>query len=86
MALKLRKWDSTEHLKTYEEIALYLEACIDEAGNDAGFIAKALGTIARAKGMTLLAKDTGLGATACTRRCQAREIQVLPDPGPFDSS
>jgi probable addiction module antidote protein len=61
MALKLRKWDSAEHLKTDEDIALYLEACIDEAGNDAAFIAKALGTIARAKGMTQLAKDTGLG-------------------------
>ncbi len=61
MALKLRKWDSAEHLKTDEEIALYLEACIDEAGSDAAFIAKALGNIARAKGMTQLAKDTGLG-------------------------
>jgi probable addiction module antidote protein len=61
MALKLRKWDSAEHLKTDEEIALYLEACIDEAGSDAAFIAKALGNIACAKGMTQLAKDTGLG-------------------------
>ena len=52
MALKLRKWDSAEHLKTDEDIALYLEACIDEAGTDDAFIAKALGTIARAKGMT----------------------------------
>ncbi|MNR48402.1 helix-turn-helix protein [compost metagenome] len=42
-------------------MALYLEACIEEAGDDAAFIAKALGTIARAKGMTQLARDTGLG-------------------------
>lgn len=61
MALKLRKWDAAEHLKTEEEMALYLEACLDEAGDDAAFIAKALGDIARAKGMTQLAKDTGLG-------------------------
>lgn len=61
MALKLRKWDTAEHLKTEEEMALYLEACLEEAGDDAGFIAKALGDIARAKGMTQLAKDTGLG-------------------------
>ena len=40
---------------------LYLEACLEEAGDDAVFIAKALGTIARAKGMTQLAKETGLG-------------------------
>lgn len=60
-ALKLRKWDSAEHLKTDEDMALYLEACLQEAGDDAAFIAKALGTIARAKGMSQLARDTGLG-------------------------
>lgn len=59
--LKLKKWDSAEHLKTDEDMVAYLEACIDEAGDDAAFIAKALGTIARAKGMTQLAKETGLG-------------------------
>lgn len=60
-SVKLRKWDSAEHLKTDEDMALYLEACIEEAGDDAAFIAKALGTIARAKGMAQLARDTGLG-------------------------
>ena len=59
--IKLRKWDSAEHLKTDEDIVHYLEACLEEAGDDAAFIAKALGTIARAKGMTQLAKETGLG-------------------------
>ncbi len=59
--LKLRKWDSAEHLKTDEDMAAYLEACFQEAGDDATFIAKALGNIARAKGMTQLSKDTGLG-------------------------
>lgn len=59
--LKLRKWDSAEHLKTDEDMVLYLEACLEEAGDDAAFIAKALGTIARAKGMSQLAKETGLG-------------------------
>jgi probable addiction module antidote protein len=59
--LKLRKWDSAEHLKTDEDMAAYLEACLQEAGDDAAFIAKALGNIARAKGMTQLSKDTGLG-------------------------
>ena len=59
--LKLRKWDSAEHLKTDEDMAAYLEACFEEAGDDAAFIAKALGNIARAKGMTQLSKDTGLG-------------------------
>ena len=59
--LKLRKWDSAEHLKTDEDMTAYLEACLEEAGDDAAFIAKALGNIARAKGMTQLSKDTGLG-------------------------
>ncbi len=59
--VKLRKWDSAEHLKTEQDIALYFEACLDEAGDDDAFIAKSLGTIARARGMTQLAKDTGLG-------------------------
>lgn len=57
----LRKWDSAEHLKTEEDMALYLEACLEEAGDDAAFIAKALGNIARSRGMSQLAKDTGLG-------------------------
>ena len=59
--IKLSKWDSAEYLKTDEDIVLYLEACLEEAGDDAAFIAKALGTIARAKGMTQLANETGLG-------------------------
>jgi probable addiction module antidote protein len=42
-------------------MAQYLEACLQEAGDDAAFIAKALGNIARAKGMSQLARDTGLG-------------------------
>jgi probable addiction module antidote protein len=58
---KLRKWDSAAHLKTEDDMALYLEACLDEASDDAAFIVKALGTIARAKGMTQLSRDTGLG-------------------------
>ena len=61
MALTLKRWDSAEHLITEEDISLYLQACFEEAGDDAAFIAKSLGTIARAKSMTQLAKDTGLG-------------------------
>ena len=40
---------------------MYLQVCMDEAGDDAAFIAAALGDIARAKGMTQLAKDAGIG-------------------------
>jgi len=48
---KTSKYDVAEHLRTPEEMAAYLEACFEEANGDASFIAKALGDIARAKGM-----------------------------------
>lgn len=54
------RYDVAEHLRTPEEMAAYLEACIEEANGDAAFIAKALGDIARAKGMSQVARDTGL--------------------------
>ena len=54
------RYDVTEHLRTPEEMAAYLEACFEEADGDAAFIAKCLGDIARAKGMTQVARDAGL--------------------------
>ncbi len=54
------KYDVAEHLRTPEEIAAYLEACLEVANGDAAYIAKALGDIARAKGMTQVARDAGL--------------------------
>jgi len=54
------RYDVAEHLRTPEEMAAYLEACFETAGADAAFIAKALGDIARAKGMAQVARDAGL--------------------------
>jgi probable addiction module antidote protein len=54
------RYDVAEHLRTPEEMAAYLEACFEEANGDAAFIAKALGDIARAKGMSQVARDAGL--------------------------
>jgi probable addiction module antidote protein len=54
------RYDIAEHLRTPEEMAAYLEACFEEANGDAAFIAKALGDIARANGMTQVARDAGL--------------------------
>jgi DNA-binding phage protein len=45
-------YDVAEHLRTPEESAAYLEACLEEANGDAAFIAKALGDIARAKALS----------------------------------
>lgn len=45
---KTTRYDIADHLRTREEMAAYLEACLDEAGVDAAFIAKGLDDIARA--------------------------------------
>ena len=58
--ITLRQWDSAEHLQTEEDIVAYFHACLEEAGDDASFIAHALETIARARGMSQVARDTGL--------------------------
>lgn len=58
--VKTTRFDVSEHLRTPEEMAAYLEACFEEAGDDAAFIAKALGDIARAMGMSQIARDSGL--------------------------
>lgn len=52
-------WDATEHLETEEDMAIYLEAALEE--NDPALVAAALGDIARAKGMTQIAREAGLG-------------------------
>ena len=57
---KITRYDVAEHLRTPREMAAYLQACMKEARDDASFIAKALGDIARAKGMAQVARDTGL--------------------------
>lgn len=52
------RYDTADYLQTQEEMTLYFEACLEE--NDPSLIAHALGVIARARGMTQLAKETGL--------------------------
>ena len=54
------RYDVAEHLRTPEEMAAYLEAGIEEAHGDAAFVAKILGNIARAKGMSQVACNAGL--------------------------
>src|SRR3989338_4663972 len=58
--LKLTKWDVVDHLKTDEDIALYAEACFEEDPGDGSLIRAALSDISRARGMTQLARDTGI--------------------------
>ncbi|MBI1890048.1 MAG: putative addiction module antidote protein [Burkholderiales bacterium] len=56
---KTSPWDAAEHLETDEDMAAYLEAALDDG--DPALITAALGDIARAKGMTQIARETGLG-------------------------
>lgn len=60
MALKTTPYDSAQYLRTEEERAAYLATCMEEAPEDAAFIAHALGVVARSRNMTQLARDTGL--------------------------
>ena len=54
-----RPWDAAEHLNTAADMAAYLEAAVEDG--DATVISAALGDIARAQGMTEIARKTGLG-------------------------
>ena len=57
--VKTTKWDAVDYLKTDEDMANYLEAAIED--NDPALISAALGDIARAKGMSQVARKAGLG-------------------------
>jgi len=56
---KTRPWDAAEHLETEKDMVAYIEVALESG--DASLIAAALGDIARAKGMTAIAREAGLG-------------------------
>ena len=60
MAEKFIPYDTADHLKTEDDIAKYMEAVMEEAGDDPDFVAHALGIVARARNMSELARKTGL--------------------------
>lgn len=57
--VKTKRWDPAEHLESDEDMAAYLEAALEDG--DPALIAAALGDIARAQGMSQIARKTGLG-------------------------
>lgn len=65
MPLTLRPFDPANYLETEEDILYYLEAAME--GNDPSHIARALGDVARSKGMSEIAKKSGLGRQALYR-------------------
>lgn len=62
---KLSKWDVVDYLKSDEDVALYLDACLDSG--DLALVAAALGDIARAQGLARVARETGLGVEGLHR-------------------
>ena len=65
MAVKTKAWDAAEHLDSPEAIAAYLEAAFEDS--DPALIAAAIGDVARARGMTDLARETGLSRESLYR-------------------
>jgi probable addiction module antidote protein len=65
MAVETYPWDPAEHLETTEDIAAYLRAALEDG--DAKLVAAALGDVARARGMTDLARQTGLSRESLYR-------------------
>ena len=65
MAIKTHKWDTADFLTTEEDRLLYLEACLNE--NDIELIAHAVGVIARSRGMSGIARETGLNRESLYR-------------------
>ncbi|MBB5517416.1 addiction module antidote protein [Amphiplicatus metriothermophilus] len=61
MTVKTTRFDPADHLKTPEDVVAFLEATIEEDGDDPEFIARALGAAARARGMSEIARAAGLG-------------------------
>ena len=56
---RTKRYDSAEYLKTSEDIAAYLEAALEDG--DPRLIVRALGNIVRARGMSQIAREAGLG-------------------------
>lgn len=65
--VKTSAYDVAEHLRTPQEMAAYLDAWLEDAPDDVSGIARALGDIARAKGMSQVAKDAGLSRESLYR-------------------
>jgi probable addiction module antidote protein len=71
--VKTHRWDAAEYLETEEDMAAYLKAALEDGRPQ--LIAAALGDIARARGMSRMARETGLGRESL---CKA----LSPDGNP----
>lgn len=60
MTESFSRWDPADYLESESDMATYLDACLAEDPGDGSLVRTALGDIARAKGMSQLARDTGI--------------------------
>jgi probable addiction module antidote protein len=60
MTLKTTKWDIQDSLQTPEDCALFVQAAIEEAGDDPAFITQVLADVARSRGMAQTARAAGI--------------------------
>jgi probable addiction module antidote protein len=60
MAETFSRWDAADHLRTREDVRLYLEACVEEDSGDGSLIRAALNDVARSQNMSQLAREVGM--------------------------
>jgi probable addiction module antidote protein len=66
---KTYKWDASKYLKDEKDITVYLNLVFEEDGDDPEFIAKAFRTVAKARGMSKLARQIGMSRSAAMIHC-----------------
>ena len=79
MPIKTYPWDAATTLTTEEDRLQFLVACLEEAPDDAAFFAHALGTVARSRNMSQVARDSGL-----TREGLYKALSEMGNPS-FDT-
>ena len=74
---KFARYDSADYLKTEEDIAAYLEAVMEDGGDDPAYVARALGVVARARNMTALAHEVGMSRVGLNKALSGEYIDIL---------
>ncbi len=70
-------YDTADYLKSEEDIAAYLEAVMEEGGDDPAYVAHALGAVARARNMTALAQEVGMSRVGLNKALSAEGNPTL---------
>ena len=77
MAEKFARYDSADYLKTEEDIAAYLEAAMEDGGDDPAYVARALGVVAHARNMTTLAQQVGMSRVGLNKALSGNSNPTL---------